>query len=189
MDQETTQKQLILPHVDGAELAPAPLPVALAAPASVRRIQTYECRLKKSRVLRLADVAGIETISCSEQAARVGHQLCKDLPHEQVWIVLLNGKNEISGLVRAGEGGLHGCALTPMDVLRPAILHGASGIVLLHNHPSGDPTPSQSDVSLTRNLIDACRVVGIYLLDHVVVTKHAGRWESMRDRGAGFGDD
>jgi len=101
------------------------------------------------------------------------------LDHEEVWLLSLDGKNGLRSARRIGLGGLHGCALRPADVLRPALEDAASGIVLVHNHPSGDPTPSLADVELTRTLVEACQLVGLYLLDHVVVARSGA--ESLRE--------
>jgi DNA repair protein RadC len=104
------------------------------------------------------------------------------LEHEEVWLLTLDGKNGLLGATRIAQGGLHGCALTPRDVLRPAVREGGSAIVLIHNHPSGDPTPSDEDVRMTAALAVACEVVGIELLDHVVVAR--GGATSLRELGA-----
>lgn len=104
------------------------------------------------------------------------------LEHEEVWLLTLDGRNGLLGATRIAQGGLHGCALTPRDVLRPAMREGGSAIVLIHNHPSGDPTPSHEDVRMTAALAIACEVVGIELLDHVVVAR-AGA-SSLRELGA-----
>lgn len=104
------------------------------------------------------------------------------LEHEEVWLLTLDGRNGLRGAHRVAMGGLHGCALLPRDVLRPALRDGASAMVLLHNHPSGDPTPSLDDLRMTRALADAARVVGVTLLDHVVVAR--GGATSLRDSGA-----
>jgi DNA repair protein RadC len=107
------------------------------------------------------------------------------LEHEEVWVLSLDGRNGLRGAHRVAQGGLHGCALLPRDVLRPAIRDGASAIVLLHNHPSGDPAPSAEDIHMTRGLAAAAHVVGLTLLDHVVVAR--GGAASLRDSGA-FGE-
>lgn len=144
-------------------------------------IQKYECRLRRAGVLRVSDVAGLTEACSSEAAAAIGHALCKNVPHEQVWLILLDAKNGILGTIRLGEGGLHGCALRPSDVFRPVLVAGASGCVLIHNHPSGDPTPSASDLELTRNLASVGESLGIYVLDHVIVTRNVSRWTSIRE--------
>jgi len=104
------------------------------------------------------------------------------LEHEEVWLLTLDGRNGLLGATRIAQGGLHGCALTPRDVLRPALREGGSAIVLIHNHPSGDPTPSLEDIRMTEALAVACEVVGIELLDHVVVAR--GGASSLRERAA-----
>lgn len=101
------------------------------------------------------------------------------LEHEEVWLLCLDAKHALRSARRIARGGLHGCALRPADVLRPALEDAASGIVLVHNHPSGDPTPSLADIEMTRTLIDACQILGLYLLDHVIVAR-AGA-QSLRE--------
>lgn len=93
------------------------------------------------------------------------------LDHEEVWVLCLDGRNGLKSARRVAQGGLHGCALGPRDVLRPALRDGASAIVLVHNHPSGDPAASPEDVQMTRALADACETVGVALLDHVIVAR------------------
>jgi DNA repair protein RadC len=104
------------------------------------------------------------------------------LQHEEVWLLTLDGRNGLLSASRIAQGGLHGCALTPRDVLRPALRAGGSAIVLVHNHPSGDPTPSDEDLRMTEALAVATGVVGLELLDHVVVAR--GGATSLRDLGA-----
>ena len=93
------------------------------------------------------------------------------LEHEEVWLLALDGRNGLKSARRIAQGGLHGCALTPRDVLRPALRDAASAIVLVHNHPSGDAGPSPEDVQMTRAVASACEIVGVPLLDHVVVAQ------------------
>ena len=93
------------------------------------------------------------------------------LDHEEMWVLSLDGRNALCGCRRVGQGGLHGLALTAKDILRPALRDGASCIVLVHNHPSGDPAPSPEDIRMTRAVVTACNAVGLPLLDHVVVAR------------------
>jgi DNA repair protein RadC len=101
-------------------------------------------------------------------------RLCQ-LEHEELWLLCLDANNGLKAEVEVARGGALGCSLTPADVLRPAVRNGASAIVLVHNHPSGDPTPSRDDLTMTRALLRSCRVVGIPLLDHVVVSRRGAR--------------
>lgn len=104
------------------------------------------------------------------------------LVHEEMWVVSLDGRHGLRGSHRVAQGGLHGCAVTARDVLRVAMLDGASSFVLVHNHPSGDPTPSVEDIHLTRRVAEAALVVGTPLVDHVIVTA-AGKHASLLDHG------
>ncbi|MGE0325536.1 MAG: RadC family protein [Polyangiaceae bacterium] len=103
------------------------------------------------------------------------------LDHEEVWLLTLDGQNGLIQSRRVAQGGLHGCALLPRDVLRPALRDAASAFILVHNHPSGDPTPSPDDVDMTRHLVEAARLMGTPLLDHIVVAR--GGAASMLDLG------
>lgn len=93
------------------------------------------------------------------------------LDHEEVWLFALDAQNGVKSVRRISQGGVHGCALTTRDVLAPALRDSASAIVLVHNHPSGDPKPSPEDVAMTRAVAEACEVVGVPLFDHVVVAR------------------
>jgi DNA repair protein RadC len=104
------------------------------------------------------------------------------LDHEEVWLLGLDGRNALKAARRIAQGGAHGCALTTRDVLGPALRDAASAIVLVHNHPSGDPNPSIEDVGMTRALARACHVVGVPLLDHVIVAR--GGASSLSELGA-----
>jgi len=101
------------------------------------------------------------------------------LEHEEVWLLGLDARNVLRTARRIAQGGVHGCAVLPRDILRPAVREAASSIILLHNHPSGDPTPSSEDVLMTRALAAACEVVGVALLDHVIVAR--GGASSLRE--------
>jgi DNA repair protein RadC len=103
------------------------------------------------------------------------------LEHEEVWLLTLDGQNSLKSARRIAQGGAHGCALTTRDVLAPALRDAASAIVLVHNHPSGDPQPSPEDVAMTRAVAAACEIVGVPLVDHVVVAR--GGASSIFDEG------
>lgn len=112
-----------------------------------------------------------ETIGSFREVERWAAPRLVHLEHEEVWLLCLDGRNALASARRVAQGGAHGCALTPRDVLTPALREAASAIVLVHNHPSGDPTPSPEDAHMTRVLAGACEVVGVPLLDHVVVAR------------------
>ena len=105
----------------------------------------------------------------------------KRLPHEELWVLCLNSRNVLLKAVRASKGSIASCAVDPRDVFAPALLCKSTGIVVAHNHPSGDPTPSFADHQLTKQLARAGDALCIKLLDHVIVAEHV--WNSMKARG------
>ena len=91
---------------------------------------------------------------------------------EIVKAIILNSKNIVVKIVDVCFGGANSAILKPKDVLQEAIKIGAPKIILVHNHPSGDPTPSKSDFIFTENLVQASKIMGIELLDHIVIGDH-----------------
>ena len=103
------------------------------------------------------------------------------LDREVFYVVLLDGKNRVRSEVRVSEGSLTAALVHPREVFAPAIRDGAAALILVHNHPSGDPTPSAEDAAITTRLRQVGELVGIRVLDHVVVGR--GRWVSMAEEG------
>jgi len=93
----------------------------------------------------------------------------QSLDREQVIAIVLDTKNHIQGFHVVSTGSLDSSIVHPREVYKIAVLSNASAIILVHNHPSGDPTPSPEDVSLTRRLKQAGDILGIKLLDHIVI--------------------
>ena len=88
---------------------------------------------------------------------------------EQIWVVLLNRRNRPIGRQLVTVGTATNALCAPRECYRAAIIGGASAIVLIHNHPSGDPQPSAADIRMTRQIREAGQVVDINLLDHVII--------------------
>ncbi|MBV9947959.1 MAG: JAB domain-containing protein [Myxococcales bacterium] len=103
------------------------------------------------------------------------------LDHEELWALALDGRHGLRAARKVACGGIHGMHVAPRDALRVAVREAASAFILVHNHPSGDPSPSQEDVAFTRAIAEAARVVGTPLLDHVVVARR--RASSMLEMG------
>ena len=104
------------------------------------------------------------------------------LPHEEMWVLSLDGRNHLRGSRRVAQGGVHRLSVAPRDILAAAIADGASTFVLAHNHPSGDPTPSPDDITMTRMTATAGELMGIPLVDHVILAAD-GSYRSMLDGG------
>jgi DNA repair protein RadC len=103
------------------------------------------------------------------------------MDHEELWLLALDGRNGLRAARRVASGGLHGLHVSARDPLRHALREGASGFVLVHNHPSGDPAPSDEDVTFSRALLQASTLVGTPLIDHVVVARRG--FASMLEQG------
>ena len=101
---------------------------------------------------------------------------------EELWVVSLDGRNGLRSARRVAQGGVHGLHVTSRDVLRVALQDGAAAMILVHNHPSGEPAPSDADLSMTRKVLVAGHAVGVPLIDHVIVSS-TGRYVSMLDLG------
>lgn len=106
------------------------------------------------------------------------------LEREELRVLLLNTKNRVLRVVTVYTGNVSASLVRVGELFTEAVRDGASGIVLLHNHPSGDPTPSPDDLHLTAETLAAGRLLDIDVLDHVVVGFDG--FVSLRDRGVGF---
>jgi DNA repair protein RadC len=93
-----------------------------------------------------------------------------DREREQFWAILLNTRNVVISVEMVAIGTVNACFIHPREVFRRAILNNACAVILGHNHPSGDMKPSEEDMSLTRRVCEAGKVVGIRVLDHVIVS-------------------
>ena len=106
---------------------------------------------------------------------------------EHFYIILLNTKNKmIDAPILVHKGTLNSCPVMPTDVFRPAISKGARAIILVHNHPSGDPTPSSEDLTLTTKLMQGGTLLGINIMDHVILgaaTPTSPSYYSLREKG------
>lgn len=101
---------------------------------------------------------------------------------EHFWMLALNTKNQLLRAVEVSVGSLNASIVHPRELYREAVRLAAASVVVVHNHPSGDPTPSGADIQLTRRLSRAGDVIGIELLDHVVIGD-GGAHASMREMG------
>ena len=95
--------------------------------------------------------------------------IAKGLEVEKFWVLCLNRKNRLKKLVEVTSGTATGSLVHPREAFRAAIQHGATAIAVAHNHPSGDPCPSSSDISVTRRLREAAQAIDIELVDHLIL--------------------
>lgn len=109
------------------------------------------------------------------------HPVLRDRKRECFISVLLDGKNRVIREDQVSVGSLTSSIVHPREVFSTAIRESADAVIFVHNHPSGDPTPSMEDIEITNRLVEVSRIVGIRVLDHVVVGD--GRYTSFHERG------
>ena len=107
--------------------------------------------------------------------------LMRDLRKEVFRVLLLNRANRLIKEVTISEGTLEASIVHPRDVFREAIIEPAAGIILIHNHPSGNPSPSEEDLRITKQLVEAGRLLGIKVYDHIILAGESYR--SLADEG------
>jgi DNA repair protein RadC len=106
------------------------------------------------------------------------------LDQEQLRVLVLNTRNQVIAVPTISSGTVNQSQVRPAEVFRPAIRANATAIIVVHNHPSGDPAPSRDDIRVTAELVEAGRLLDIEVLDHIVIGH--GRYVSLRQRGEGF---
>jgi len=158
-----------------------PLGRTSAPKPPLQKVPVYEVRLIQSRrPLRLAETS----LDHSEAAARALHALIGSTDREHFVCLFINGRNSIVGAHIAAIGAQHMIgAIGPRVILRAALAACAAAMVIGHNHPSGDPTPSPDDYEATASLMRIASIVGIPLIDHVIVTRDPHRYHAMLERG------
>ncbi len=137
----------------------------------------YSLKLVKDRTVSFP----ISEVRDSHQASNLIHTLIGDKPSEHMVVVFLDVGNKVIGTTVAFSGGTHGVSINARDLFRAAIVAQAHAIVLGHNHPSGNTTPSQEDIATTRKLIEAGRLIGVPIVDHIIVGLDATPY-SMHER-------
>ena len=123
-------------------------------------------------------------INSPEEAANLIRYEMGGLDHEEIWTLLLDTRNKLIELKRVYIGSLNSAFARTSELFKPAILNNAAGMILAHNHPSGDPNPSPDDIALTRNLYQAGKLLDIELLDHLVIAGDS--FTSLKERRLGF---
>lgn len=100
---------------------------------------------------------------------------------EYTYCLCLDSKGHLVGLFEVSHGTVNGTVVSPREVYQKALLLGAVSVIMTHNHPSGDPTPSEADIAVTRKVKEAGKLVDVPLLDHVIVTRNG--YYSMQSEG------
>lgn len=119
-------------------------------------------------------------ISQSSDAASIMRDYLDGADREHFVVLLLSTRNHVIGINTVSIGSLNSSIVHPREVFKPAIVGNANHIILAHNHPSGDTTPSKEDIEVTKRLVEAGNMLGIQVLDHVIV---GDRYISLKEQG------
>ena len=123
----------------------------------------------------------LPSINCPEDVRRLVGPEMAPLAQEQLRVLLLNTRNEVVGQRVIYQGNVSSAIVRNAEVFRPAVIEAVPSIIVSHNHPSHDPTPSPEDAHLTRDLVKAGKLLGIELLDHIVIGGE--KFVSLKERG------
>jgi DNA repair protein RadC len=121
--------------------------------------------------------------SPSDAAALVQYEMSA-LEQEHLRVILLDRRNRVQETVEVYKGSVNSSQVRVGELFKEAIRKNASALIVIHNHPSGDPTPSPDDVAVTRAIVQAGKLLDVEVLDHLVIGQ--GRWVSLKERGLGF---
>ena len=131
---------------------------------------TVLAALELGRRRKGVEVLSRERITSSHDVVEIFQPMLADLPHEEFWALLLNKANKVIDKVRVSQGGVAGTVVDVRIIVKAAVEKLASSVIIAHNHPSGNPKPSDKDLSITKKLKDAANLFDIVLLDHLIIT-------------------
>ena len=170
----TSQRILTLRSMKPAELA---LQKGIGSAKAV----TIVAALELGR--RFAVVAGVErlTINSTGDAVDILMPQLRHEVKEYVYALLLNAKAQVLCLEQIAQGGMLSSIIEPREVFHAAIMHRATALILAHNHPSGNPKPSENDIAITKNIVKAGEIMKIPVIDHLIIGD--GQYFSFRQQG------
>lgn len=152
------------------------------------KAQVLSATLELAKRLIDEGVSTSTAIRTPEDAAGLLREKARTLSKEVFWVIMLDAKNRLKGPpVEVSQGLLDASLVHPREVFKKAILSTSAAVVLAHNHPSGDPTPSAEDIRITRQLVEAGKIIDIRVLDHIILgnpeARQQGGFTSMREAG------
>lgn len=152
------------------------------------RMIKYRTRLTENKRVALEKEVSVNrpdlsySIKSPDDAVNVGKGFMRihEEPEEYMYMICMNTKNKIIGVFEISHGSVNSSIVNPREVFQKALLANAVSIIVMHNHPSGDPTPSREDIEVTKRLVEAGKIVGIEVLDHIIV---GDRYSSLKEKG------
>ena len=117
-----------------------------------------------------------------DDAATIGKEFMRihEEPEEYMYMICMNSKNKVIGVFEVSHGTVSASLVSPREVFQKALLANAVSIILMHNHPSGDTTASREDIEVTKRLVEAGKIVGVEVLDHIIV---GDTYSSLKGKG------
>ncbi len=137
--------------------------------------------LELGRRRREEEAMSKQQVTGSKDVFDIFHPVLSDLTYEEFWILLLNKANKVIGKFSISEGGLSGTVADPVKIFRKAIENNATGMILCHNHPSGNLKPSDADIKLTQKMKEGGKFLDISVLDHIIIGEE--KYLSFADEG------
>lgn len=152
------------------------------------RITTYRTRLTENKRVTLekevcVNRPGIENVIRSPQNVAeiaMGYLRMHEEPEEYMYMICMNIKNKVIGVFEISHGNVNSSIVGTREVFQKALLANAVSIILMHNHPSGDCTPSREDIDITKRLVEAGKILGVEVLDHIII---GDTYTSLKEKG------
>ncbi|OCZ51370.1 DNA repair protein RadC [Dehalobacter sp. TeCB1] len=145
----------------------------------MKYIPVYKIEMVREKNLKVE----IKTVNSPSDAARIAEDYLVNVDREHFVVMMLDTRNNVIGINTVSIGSLNSSIVHPRETFKPAIIHNASSLILVHNHPSGDPTPSREDIDITKRLADGGKLLGIEILDHVIIGDGNRRYTSLKEQG------
>lgn len=138
----------------------------------IAKAVTIMAALELGRRRKISEALNRKQISSSTDVIEIFQPLLSDIPHEEFWVLLLNRANKVIDRIRVSEGGFTATVVDVRKIMQIALENHAIGLILCHNHPSGNHNPSDDDIRITTKIREASNTLDIKLLDHIIVTNN-----------------
>lgn len=135
------------------------------------------------QIVKEAELKQVDLIRSPDDGADVARQCIGNDDREVFLVMCLNTKNGVIAVHRCHVGSINASIVHPREVFKAAILNNAASVIVAHQHPSGDTTPSQEDIHVTRRLVDAGKLLGIEVLDHIIIGGGTSSFISLKEKG------
>lgn len=153
------------------------------------RMTKYKTRLTENKRVQLEKEYSVNRpdlvpiIRTPDDAASIGRDFIHihEEPEEYMYMLCLSNKNRVTGIFEISHGNVNSSIVGPREVFQKALLANAVNIILMHNHPSGDPSPSNEDIKVTKRLMEVGDILGLKVLDHLIIGDR--RYISLKEKG------